>query len=527
MQFHLLSFEGPDGYAWAGGVASRVSGLALALAEAGFDTHLWFVGDPDLPGHETHGQLHLHRWCQWISRYHPAGVYDGEEGKRADYAGSLPPFLLQEVLLPTLRRGERAVIIAEEWHTVDAVLHLDRLLRQHGVRQQTAVLWNANNTYGFERIAWHRLAQAAIITTVSRYMKQLMSPLGVKAVVIPNGLPADGLLLPARPAVAAFHARLRGRTVVSKVARWHPDKRWLMAVEVVGAMKRLGWRPLLIARGGIEPYGGEVLAAAAAAGLQVAERPCPQPGIPGLLQALEGLDGVDMVHLCSPLDAESRQLLFHGSAAVLANSGHEPFGLVGLETMAAAGVACVGGSGEDYAVPGYNALVLETAEPGEFLALFEDLRSDPERERALRRAGRATAKQYTWPQILERLLLPRLRLAFAPSTAAPEQERVGRRSRVHIEGRQTTIAPPLLGWIAERLEDLSLLSEDIGHMRLTLIKHTDWRRRRHEARIELLLAGRPLSATYIAKTPYEAVRAALQLIRKKLREAFILRHTMN
>jgi hypothetical protein len=104
MQFHILSFEGPDEYARAGGIASRITGLSQALAAAGFETHLWFVGDPYLPGHETHGQLRLHRWCQWISQHHPAGVYDGEEGKRADYAASLPPFLCREVLLP-LRLG--------------------------------------------------------------------------------------------------------------------------------------------------------------------------------------------------------------------------------------------------------------------------------------------------------------------------------------------------------------------------------------------------------------------------------------
>ncbi len=110
VQFHLLSFEGPDGYARAGGIASRMTGLAHALTGAGFETHLWFVGDPDLPSHETRNQLQLHRWCQWISRYHPAGVYDGEEGKQADYAASLPPFLLQEVLLPHLQHGGQAVI---------------------------------------------------------------------------------------------------------------------------------------------------------------------------------------------------------------------------------------------------------------------------------------------------------------------------------------------------------------------------------------------------------------------------------
>lgn len=52
MQFHLLSFEGPDPYSSAGGIASRISGLASSLAEAGHDTHLWFVGDPKSPGHE-------------------------------------------------------------------------------------------------------------------------------------------------------------------------------------------------------------------------------------------------------------------------------------------------------------------------------------------------------------------------------------------------------------------------------------------------------------------------------------------
>jgi hypothetical protein len=96
MHVHMLSFEGPDAYARAGGLATRVTGLAAALAAAGCDTHLWFIGDPALPGHETRGRLRLHRWCQWISRYHPAGVYDGEEGKHADYAASLPPFLFRQ-----------------------------------------------------------------------------------------------------------------------------------------------------------------------------------------------------------------------------------------------------------------------------------------------------------------------------------------------------------------------------------------------------------------------------------------------
>ncbi|HSF34416.1 MAG TPA: glycosyltransferase [Candidatus Tectomicrobia bacterium] len=426
MQFHVLSFEGPDAYAYAGGLASRITGLVYALAEVGYETHLWFVGDPVLPGHEPLDQLQLHRWCQWISHYHLGGVYDGEEGKRLDYAASMPPFLYQEVLLPHLQQGKRAIILAEEWHTVDAVLHLDWLLRTTGLRQQVMILWNANNTFAFERINWGRLANAATITTVSRYMKHLMQEWGVNALVIPNGLSADTLLPPGREAVATFKARVRGRTVVSKVARWDPSKRWLLAINTVGAMKRVGWQPLLIARGGLEPHGAEVLAAAAALGLRVVNRVLPQRGAHGLMQTLERLEGINVVNLCSPLDPESRLVLFHSSAAILANSQHEPFGLVGLETMAAGGVACIGSTGEDYAMPGHNALALETDDPEEFLDLFGTLRVNRSLDWALRRAARATAQRYTWSQIMHRILLPRLRLMTGSSNdKAPDGRKKG------------------------------------------------------------------------------------------------------
>ncbi len=412
MQFHILSFEGPDGYARAGGIASRITGLAQALANAHFPTHLWFVGEPSLPGHDSQDNLHLHRWCQWLSQHHPAGVYDGEESKCQDYATSLPPFLVHEVLLPYLRQGERAVVLAEEWHTVDAVLHLDWLLQNAGVRQQVSIFWNANNIFSFDRIAWDRLAQAATITTVSRYMKQLMQYYGVNALVIPNGLDAEALVLPERQAVAAFEDRLQQRTVVSKVARWDPDKRWLLAIDTIKLMKQRGWRPLLIARGGMEAHGAEVMQAAAMAGLHVEDRYFT-PGVHGFLQSLDSVGDIDVLNLRSAIDPDSRRVLFQGSDAVLANSGHEPFGLVGLEAMAAGGVACTGCSGEDYAVPGRNALVLETNDPREFLGLFGDLRNHPEQEQELRCAGQVTAQQYHWPQIVQRILLPRLRLLAA------------------------------------------------------------------------------------------------------------------
>ncbi|MGH8064712.1 MAG: glycosyltransferase family 4 protein [Candidatus Entotheonellia bacterium] len=472
MQFHILSFEGLDGYARAGGIASRVTGLVHALADAAHETHLWFVGDPDLPGHETRGTLHVHRWCQWISQYHPSGVYDGEEGKRTDYAASLPPFLLREVLLPYVQKGGHAVVLAEEWHTVDAVLHLDWLLREAQVRDQVTILWNANNTFSFHRIDWRRLAEAAIITTVSRYMKHLMQGRGVNPLVIPNGLSTEALIRPERQAVAAFRSRLRHRTVLCKVARWDPDKRWLLAIEIVGALKQQGWRPLLVARGGVEAHGGEVLGAAARAGLRVAERVFPKPEIHGLLKAMDDLEDIDIVSLRSPITLPSRRVLFHASSAVLANSGHEPFGLVGLETMAVGGVACTGCSGEDYAVPGYNALVLETNDPREFTALFSELHANPRREQALRRAGSATAKHYMWSEIIQHLLLPRIHfLAKGTSIAAAESPRQAPRARPRprLPG-DVSMAPQFVGWIADGLEQLYPPREDLARARKALVK---------------------------------------------------------
>ncbi len=411
MQFHVLSFEGPDPYSRAGGLASRVEGLTEALAGLGFETHLWFIGDPELPGHEQRGRLHLHRWAQWVSRHHPNGVYDGEWGKRSELARTLPPHLLQEMLLPHLHTGGQAVVLAEEWHTAAAVVHLHGLLERAGCREAVSLLWNANNTFGFERIHWDRLAAAAVVTTVSRYMKHEMSSEGVSPLVIPNGLSADAFDPPDRPAVAELRRRFRGRMLLAKMARWDPDKRWIAAVEIVAEMKRLSWRPLLIARGGTEPHGEEVVAAARARGLRVCERHWKEPGVAGLLGALEEVNDADVVLLRSHVDPEARRTLFRGVNAVLANSEHEPFGLVGLETMAAGGIACTGCSGEDYAIAGQNALVLETADPREFLGLFGRLRANPAEASALRRSGRSTAQRYAWPQVARGVLLPRIELA--------------------------------------------------------------------------------------------------------------------
>jgi hypothetical protein len=45
-EFVLISFEGPDCYSMAGGLGVRMQNLSRTLAEMGFTTHLFFIGDP-------------------------------------------------------------------------------------------------------------------------------------------------------------------------------------------------------------------------------------------------------------------------------------------------------------------------------------------------------------------------------------------------------------------------------------------------------------------------------------------------
>src|SRR5262249_54367312 len=96
----IISFEGPDAYSHCGVAGARASNIAESLAELGFDTHHFFIGDPRLPGVETRngGHLMLHRWAQWVSAFHNAGVYDGEDDKMRELTASLPSHLVEHFL---------------------------------------------------------------------------------------------------------------------------------------------------------------------------------------------------------------------------------------------------------------------------------------------------------------------------------------------------------------------------------------------------------------------------------------------
>jgi glycosyltransferase involved in cell wall biosynthesis len=268
--------------------------------------------------------------------------------------------------------------------------------------------WNANNVFGFDSIDWTRMREAAHITTVSRYMRQLMQAMNIEAVVLPNGLSPDVYLSPDRSAVQRLREAFHGRIAITKMARWDPDKNWLGSVRLVAELKRLGHRPLLIARGGREAHGEEVMREMQALGLRVTPRAQIGLGTAGLSQVLSNANEFDVLNLTSHVDPDGRRALFRASDVVLANSTREPFGLVGLETMAAGGIACTGYTGEDYAMSGRNAIVLQTDDPAEFVQLYQQVRTNPDYENSMRKAGRVTARQYAWPSVIRTSLAPRL-----------------------------------------------------------------------------------------------------------------------
>src|SRR3981081_4222484 len=152
--FVVLSFEGPDLYSQAGGLGVRVKGLSRSLARRGYDTHLYFIGDPDLPGEEIleGGKLHQQRWSQWISAQHRSGVYDGEGGKIRDWNLSLPPHVIDKVIAPASAAGGYVVVLGEEWHTSWSMSLISDMLYRRALRDRVVMLWNANNTFGFHRI---------------------------------------------------------------------------------------------------------------------------------------------------------------------------------------------------------------------------------------------------------------------------------------------------------------------------------------------------------------------------------------
>jgi glycosyltransferase involved in cell wall biosynthesis len=407
--FILLSFEGPDVYSQAGGLGVRVKELSRALAERGFETHLFFVGDPSLPTDERllDGKLSLHRWGQWISRYHPVGAYDGENDKVADINRSLPEALLKDYIRPAAEAGKTIVILGEEWHMAQAMTLISDALYYAGLRDRCLLLWNANNHFSFHRINWGQLGFTTTLTTVSRYMKHIMWRWGVNPIVIPNGIPSSMMARVSQAQVRSVRAAANAPAFLFKIGRFSPDKRWHQAITAVAQLKQRGIGTRLLMRGGLEPFGGEVLALAAQLGLKVVPLGNRIEDCPALVRTLRENGDADIWNVTAFLPEDLLPVLYASATATLANSGHEPFGLVGLEAMASGGVAFVGATGEEYAEPFKNAIVIETEDATEIVAYVSHLAEHPDNARTLRIAAQRTARDYTWQRIID-ILLQRL-----------------------------------------------------------------------------------------------------------------------
>lgn len=404
-QFVILSFEGPDGYAMAGGLGVRVVNLAFTLAGMGFVTHLFFVGDPKLPGEQSlvGGKLILHRWCQWISEYYPGGVYQGENEKLYDFNESIPGFVTERIIRAASAGGKVTVILGEEWHTAEVMCRLHDILVSRGVRDRSILFWNVNNTFSFHRISWERLKDCATVTTVSRYMKHTLWTIGVNPLVISNGIPSTLLREVNREVVEKLRNNLDTSLLLSKIARWDPAKGWNSAIEAVARLKERGIKTTLIARGGLEPHGDAIRHKAWSLGLKVMSATLNN-GKADYLGALRTAAAADIIDLRFPVPIEFLRVIYRASDAVLANSGHEPFGIVGLETMAAGGIALTGCTGEDYAIHNINAFVMDTDDPREIESCLTYLRDSPEEASRVRRAAKATARNFTWEVSVKNLI---------------------------------------------------------------------------------------------------------------------------
>lgn len=404
--FVVLSFEGPDVYSQAGGLGVRVTELSRALAEEGYESHLIFIGDPrkDATEYLYDGRLTYHRWCQWISRHHLNGVYEGEGGKIHDYQDSVPYFLVNDLIRSASERGMNVVVLAEEWHTAQTVINLHNYLRRVGMRDNVVMFWNANNTYGFWNIDWWALKEACTVTTVSRYMKHIMWRRNVNAMVIPNGIPRRLLEPLDHNAIRHVQSIFGDRFYLAKIGRYSPDKRWIMAVEAVAHLKQIGKKAIMLMRGGMEPHRGDVYLRAQSLGLELRELKVSDTSFEGICRALEENKDADLLELNFFIPEEFLRYIYGSADAVMANSKHEPFGLVGLEVMATGGIPFVGASGEDYAQAFQNSIVVETDDPREISSYLIYLSENRHIVSDMRSNAKKTAYMFTWDKVMEDLL---------------------------------------------------------------------------------------------------------------------------
>jgi glycosyltransferase involved in cell wall biosynthesis len=234
-------------------------------------------------------------------------------------------------------------------------------------------------------------------------MKHQMWRFGLDPLVTPNGLSPSAVVDVPPSDAKGLRDAFGSEIALFKIGRFSPDKRWDMALEAVALLKARGTRARILIRGDKLTYGQEVLTGARVRGLTVENLTERYTGIDDLATAIAARRHADVLNLASFLPDGLLPTIYAGVDGVLANSGHEPFGLVGLEVMAAGGLAFVGSTGEDYAEPQRNAVVLDTADPWEIAVHLLRLRDAPEEVARLKRQGKETARAYVWPEVIKEL----------------------------------------------------------------------------------------------------------------------------
>ena len=416
--FIILCFEGPDNYSMAGGLGDKITCLTNTLADMGFTVHHIFIGDPGMDGIEFRkdGKLVLHRWCQWISESHRGGVYDGEQWKLDDYTKSAPLFVVQEIVGPAISQGKLVVILGEEWQTAEAMCCIHDLLHMYHLRDKAVMFWNANEIYGLEQIDWDYLSRATTITVVSEYMKQIMLKRSINPVVIANGIPEVLLEEVSKADISRMRETLDTETIFTKVARWREDKGWKPAVRAIHNLNKLGESSKLLAHPAMESDRQKITHQAKSLGLVMKNiyldgdpkkhylRAVSKQDFTPYFEALSQGSTADILNLLFPLPPSFLRVLYQASDVVLASSGHDPFGLAGMEAIAAGAVVFTSRSAEGHAEHMGNAIVLNNYNAEEIQFYASHLRMHPEKREKIRASARQTAEQWTWQEVARRLL---------------------------------------------------------------------------------------------------------------------------
>ncbi|MFO7247385.1 MAG: glycosyltransferase family 4 protein [Bacillota bacterium] len=117
-------------------------------------------------------------------------------------------------------------------------------------------------------------------------------------------------------------------------------------------------------------------------------------------------------HLLRPPDTTLARL-YSNCGVFVQSSHHEGFGLPILEAMACGApvVATRATGNETFCRDGWNCLLVERGRPDQLAAAIRRVLTDPELARTLAEGGRKTARFYTWPAVIDRLVAAFQRIA--------------------------------------------------------------------------------------------------------------------